>query len=243
MTAGRFDGLVAVVTGAGSGIGRATAVRLHEEGAAVACVDVNGEAAAATAAAFGARGLALTCDVSDAAAAAAGIDQVARWRGRIDLLANVAGIGRSVRVEDLTLPEWNATLAVNLTGTFLMCQAALPYLERTSGVIVNVASVAGVKGIAYAAAYAASKGGVVALSKGLAAELADRGVTVHCICPAGVDTAMVEQFRLPAGAARPRRGHPDGGERALTPPEDIAAQIVDLAAGAPPDTPSSVAAE
>lgn len=231
MTSERFAGRVTVVTGAGSGIGRATAVRLHAEGAVVACVDVNADAAAETATSLGGRGFSVACDVADEASVAACIDAVVQEHGRIDVLANVAGTGHSVRIEDLTLDEWNRTLAVNLGGTFLMCRTALPHLEMHGGAIVNVASVAGVTGIAFAAAYAASKGGVIAFSKALAAEVADRGVAVHCLCPAGVDTPMVQQFRLPAGARRPAAGHPRSGRPDLVAPEQIAAEIADLAAG------------
>ena len=150
------------------------------------------------------------------------------WAGRIDALANVAGIGGSVRFEELTRADWDRTLAVNLTGTFLMCRAAVPHLERSEGSIVNVASIAGVKGIAFAAAYAASKGGVVALSRALAVELSDRNIRVRCLCPAGVDTQMVDRFRLPEGATVPDKAKRDRAP--LVPPAETAAAIVDLAA-------------
>lgn len=229
MTDARFAGKVAVVTGAGSGIGRATAERFAAEGARVACLDVVEEAAAATADGIGEAALPVACDVADEVAASASVEAVVEWAGRVDVLANVAGIGGAVPFEDLTRADWDRTLAVNLTGTFLMCRAALPHLERTGGSIVNVASLAGVKGIAFAAAYAASKGGVVALSRALAVELSDRNVRVRCLCPAGVDTPMVDRFRLPEGAQVPEaapRPRP-----ALVPPAEIAAAILDLAAG------------
>ena len=239
MTGNRFDERTVIVTGAGSGIGAATAVRFAEEGARVVCLDLIEEAAESTAAPIGDQALAIACDISDETAVLGAVAAAVEWGGGIDVVANVAGTGGSVRFDDLTLAKWQRTLAVNLTGTYLMCRAALPHLERSHGCILNVASVAGLTGIAFAAAYAASKGGVIALSRALAVELADRGIRVRCVCPAGVDTPMVEQFKLPEDAVVPaaaKRPRP-----ALMPPSAIAAAIADLAAAdAGPDLPTVV---
>jgi NAD(P)-dependent dehydrogenase (short-subunit alcohol dehydrogenase family) len=222
---GRFAGQVALVTGAGSGIGRATCLRLAGEGAAVVCADIDEAAAEQTAATIGAAALPLACDVADPAAVRRCLEETTRWRDRLDVLCNVAGVGQSSKLEDITAEQWQRTLAVNLTGTFWLCQAAVGALEHQGGAVVNVASVAGLQGVAYAAAYAASKGGVVALSRALAAELGPRGIRVNCVCPGGVDTPMVDRFRLPAGVQAPERK----ARRPLAPAGDVAAAIAFLA--------------
>jgi NAD(P)-dependent dehydrogenase (short-subunit alcohol dehydrogenase family) len=192
---GRFDGRVAVVTGAGGGIGRATAERFATEGASVVCADIDGTSAERTAGAIEANGgsaWGTACDVTDPASGS-GVIAAARERyGAVHILANVAGVGCFKPTPTLTLDEWNRTLAVNLTGTFLMCQHALDELLASRGTIVNMASVAGLRATPYNAAYCASKGGVVMLTKSLAIEFGRQGVRVNCVCPSAVDTPFLE---------------------------------------------------
>jgi len=199
----RFEGRVAVVTGSASGIGRATAERLAAEGATVVAVDRDAGALAETvgniAAADGVAE-ARQLDVSDADACAALIAAVAAEHGRLDVLANVAGVLRFAHAADHTREDWERTLAVNLSGPWFLMQAALPHLEATRGNIVNVASAAGLVGQAYTSAYCASKGGLVLLTRSLAVEYAARKVRVNCICPGQVDTNLLADFTFPEGA-------------------------------------------
>jgi len=195
--AGRFAGRIALVTGAAGGIGTATSRLFAAEEARVVCVDLDGGAAAATAAAIVADGgdaIGIACDVTEADACAAAMDAAVDAHARLDVLVNVAGVGGFAPTTDVTLDEWNRTLAVNLTGTFLMCQRALPHLVESRGCIVNVASVAGVRAVPYNAAYCASKAGVVMLTKSLAVEYGRRGVRANCVCPSSVDTAFLDGF-------------------------------------------------
>ncbi len=228
----RFEGKVSVVTGAGSGIGKATAVRLASEGAAVACLDVNTNGIDQTVEALktlGARALAYRCDVTDAEQARRTVDRVADDLGRPSVLCNVAGIGGFFHTTDMPVAKWEQMIAVNLTGPFLMCQATLPYLLHPGGgTIVNVASTAGLIGSAYSAAYCASKGGVVMLTKALAVEYADRGVRVNAVAPGTVDTPLIGMFELPEGAD-PKHLHKGMSRMGFSTPEHIAAGIVFLA--------------
>jgi NAD(P)-dependent dehydrogenase (short-subunit alcohol dehydrogenase family) len=190
------------VTGAGSGLGRATAHRFGDEGAAVAAVDLDVDAAEKTAAEIGERGgsaRAYRVDVTDPAAVKTTMDAVAADLGRPQLLVNSAGIGGFAHTVDETYERWSAILGVNLTGTFLMCQAALPHMLDGGGAIVNVASNAGLMGQPYSAAYCASKGGVVNLTRALSLEYLKRGVRVNAVAPGGMNTPMIAGFTMPEG--------------------------------------------
>jgi NAD(P)-dependent dehydrogenase (short-subunit alcohol dehydrogenase family) len=204
MSLTRFTGKVAIVTGAGSGLGRATAKALAAEGAAVACLDLATAAAEETAAAIAAAGgksSAHRVDVSDPGSARAAVAAAARDLGRPSVLVNCAGIGRFANAHDMPFEDWQKIIAVNLTGTFLMCQAVLPHMLEGGGSIVNIASNAGLMGQAYSAAYCASKGGVVNLTRALAEEYIERGVRVNCVAPGGIATPLQKAFyELPEGA-------------------------------------------
>jgi 3-oxoacyl-[acyl-carrier protein] reductase len=184
-----MDGRVAVVTGAGRGLGAAIAQELVARGAFVVVADRDGELAEGTAARLGAT--AATLDATDPAAVGDFFDGVAAEHGRVDILVNNAGVGAVARSEELSLELWSRTIAVNLTGTFLCAQAAARHmLPARRGAIVNIASVFGAVGMPMRAAYAASKHGVVGLTKVLATEWATRGIRVLAVDPAYVRTAL-----------------------------------------------------
>ncbi len=209
ITPGRYTGRVAVVTGSGSGIGRATARRLAAEGAAVACLDVTTEAIEAVAAEIntesaeaGGRAIAVRCDVTDEDGVGAAVARAAEELGPITNLCNIAGVGGFAHTPDQSLSGWDKIIAVNLTGTFLMCRAVLPGMLELDhgGAIVNTISTAGMKGQPYSAAYCASKGGARLLTMALAVEYMARGVRVNGVAPGGVDTPIIHNFGPPADA-------------------------------------------
>jgi len=191
------------VTGAAAGIGRATALRLGAEGGTVACLDRAAEgceSAAEAVRAGGAEALGLVCDVSDPASVERAVALALERFERLDALCNVAGILQFGHSHTFPLEDWERILAVNLTGTFLMCRAAIPHLLASRGAIVNVSSTAALAAHAWTAAYSASKGGVLALTHTLAVEYGKQGLRVNAVCPGAVKTAMHEVFRLPDGA-------------------------------------------
>jgi NAD(P)-dependent dehydrogenase (short-subunit alcohol dehydrogenase family) len=232
MVEGRFLGRTALVTGGGSGLGAATARRLAAEGAHVACLDVAGEAAERTAMAIreagGAAG-AWAVDVADASAVGDAVTAAAAALGRPSVVVNCAGIGRFYHSHEMPVADWQRIIGVNLTGTFFVCRAALPFLLDGGGVIVNVASNAGLMAQPYSAAYCASKGGVVQLTRALADEYLERGVRVNCVAPGGIDTPLQDAFRnAPEGIDFKKLGKirtPLGTSK----PEEIAAWIAFVA--------------
>jgi NAD(P)-dependent dehydrogenase (short-subunit alcohol dehydrogenase family) len=198
----RFEGRSIFVSGAASGIGRSTAERFGSEGGRVACADVNVKGAEETAKAIrdaGGDAFAVPCDVTNPSAVAEAIGEAVRRHAGLHVLANVAGIGFFRRTTETTLEEWGRMIAVNLTGQFLTCKEAIPHILKTKGAIINTGSVAGLKSHPYSAAYCASKGGVVQLTRALAVEYGRKDVRINCVCPGGVETPLIEQFKLPDG--------------------------------------------
>ncbi len=190
------------MTGAGSGLGRATAMRLASEGATVACLDIDGEAAEKTVAEIGDAARAFPTDVSNPDSVKAAVNGAAAALGRPQIVVNCAGIGRFAHTHEVAFEDWQRIIGVNLTGTFLVAQAAIPYLLDGGGVIVNIASNAGIKAQPYSAAYCASKAGVVHLTKCLADEYIKRGIRVNAVAPGGIETPLQEAFmEMPEGVS------------------------------------------
>jgi NAD(P)-dependent dehydrogenase (short-subunit alcohol dehydrogenase family) len=195
---GRFSGKVAVITGAGSGIAQATARRFGSEDATVACLDIDEGAAEKTAAAIveaGGSASAFHCNVADPESVTTAVAAVVSGLGAPNVLCNIAGVGGFANTTEVAFDEWQRVIAVNLTGTFLMCQATLPHILENGGNIVNTASNAGLQGLAYAAAYCASKGGVVQLTRALATAWAKDNIQVNAVLPGWIDTALTRRAR------------------------------------------------
>lgn len=189
---------VGIVTGAGSGLGKATAQRLSADGFSVACLDLDlrtAETTAAQIARSGGRAVPVQCDVSIEASAEAAVARAQAELGPVHAVVNAAGIGFTGHFLDTSLTEWRRVLDVNLTGSFLMARASVPALLDTGGCLVLVASVAALRGWRYMAAYSASKGGVVALARTLAVEFGRRGVRVNCICPGSINTPLKDALQ------------------------------------------------
>jgi len=197
---------VALITGAASGIGLATARRLAADGYRLAIVDIDAAGLDRAVDEFGiVTTLALPADVRTFDTCAAAVSAAVDHFGRLDVLVNCAGVWVEGPTDTMTEADWDRVVDVNLKGTFGMCRAAIPALEATAGCIVNVSSDAGLWGNKGAAIYSASKGGVTVLSKALAVELAERGVRVNVVCPGDVDSPMIRYQAETFGG-----GDPDG---------------------------------
>jgi NAD(P)-dependent dehydrogenase (short-subunit alcohol dehydrogenase family) len=223
-----FENAVALVTGAASGIGRATARRLAQEGCQIVALDRDADALNMMAEEVGAQKL--VADVADEAAIDNAFARAVAANGRIDYVVNSAGIDHLDRVAECSFADWRKILTVNLDGSFLVCRAAIRHMiGRRSGRIINLASWLGKAGMAGHASYAASKFGIIGLTQSLAKEVAEYGITVNAVCPGPIDHT---RMRTEADAQSLARGLAPASDRLkLIPigrmgePEDVAGVI------------------
>jgi len=190
----RFKDKVVLVTGAGSGIGRSTALRMDSEGAILIIIDINEDELIKTKSML--KNKESTAKVLDISTLA-DVKKFFKSLNKLDALINVAGILRFDNSHEVQIDDWEKILNVNLTGTFFMCSYALPLLLKSKGAIVNVSSSAALGSHAWTAAYSASKGGISAFSKTLAVEYGMEGLNVNCVCPASIETPMSTNPNMP----------------------------------------------
>lgn len=199
----RFVQQVVISTGAGSGIGQACALRFAQEGANIACLDVNQAANEATAAecrSHGVETLTLTCNVADPDSVKAAVEAVMQKWGRVDVLVAAAGIYSGSPLTEVSLRQWQRLLDINLTGVFLCNQAVVPIMmAQKSGSIINISSMAGKTSWPASAEYSASKSGVIGLTRSVAMELAPYGATANAVCPGNTRTEMVKNVASQIG--------------------------------------------
>ncbi len=233
-----ITGKVAIVTGGAAGIGRATALLLARAGAAVAVVDldqVGGESLAQQIAGTGGRAIFIPADVSQEAACQRAVERTVREFGRLDILFNNAGIVRRATVVETTTEEWDRVMAVNVRAVFLLCKYTIPHMAAAGGgSIVNNASGWGIVGGARAAAYCASKGAVVQLTRAMAIDHGGQNIRVNCICPGDTDTALLrsEARQLGVDEASFLAEAADRPLRRIAQPEEIAQAVLFLASDA-----------
>lgn len=198
----RYVGKVAAVTGVASGMGRCIALRLASEGATVFGIDINAEGldevaaeVADTAAAGGAMHTRVI-DIADPVECHAAIAECVAQHGRLDVLGNIAAISWMKHAVDVTTEDWREMFAINVDGTFFMCQAALPHIIASEGSIINIASNAAFMGSAYLVPYCATKGAVVQMTRALATEFVKEPIRINAIAPGGTDTPMNREYQL-----------------------------------------------
>ncbi len=200
----RFENQVVVITGAANGIGEAGAIRFAEEGANIACLDLAADLNAAVAAEcreLGVEALALKCNVTDKDNIAANIQTIMDKWGQIDILVASAGIYTGTPLAEVPLEQWQRTIDINLTGSFLINQAVAPILmAQKSGSIINISSMAGKTSWPASAEYSASKSGVIGLTRSVAMEMAPFGPTANAVCPGNTLTEMVKNVAKKVGA-------------------------------------------
>lgn len=223
----RFEDKVAIVTGAASGVGRATAQRLHEEGATVFGLDLNEAGLKETFDGFE-RGSTLVVDISDRAAAHAAVSTCVDRHGGVNVLCNVAGVLRTNHLADVTEDEFRLLMGVNVAGTIWMAQAAMPYLIEVGGSMVNVGSTSGLMGAAYQTTYSATKGAVIQLTRTLAMEFVRSNVRINCVAPGGVQTPMTATVEFPEDLDWDLLGR-YAGFREMSDPKELAAVIAFVA--------------
>ncbi|MBC8164145.1 MAG: SDR family oxidoreductase [Roseiflexaceae bacterium] len=215
-------GKVALITGAGSGLGEATARAFARAGCAVACLDIRQEAAARVAGELereGVRALALRCDVGDASSIFGAVEQAASQLGRVDFAVNNAAIDHTLSVEDMTVAQWDQVLSINLRGPFVMAKAVMPLMRQVGGGhIVNIASTAGVRAWANTSAYHASKWGVIGLGRAIGVEGRADNIRVTTIIPGGMRTHFFDRFA--------DQGIPMPPQENLQDPANVAASII-----------------
>ncbi len=217
----RLAGKAALITGAASGIGRAVTLRLAREGAQVLAVDIDAAGLQATKESADGAVVDAVCDVTVVDDCRAAVDAAVLEFGRLDILGNVAGIARGEHFGGVTEAAYRQMMAVNVDGYFFMAQAALPHLNHEGGVLVNIASNAGLLGQAYTVVYCMTKGAVVQLTKALAMEFLKAPLRVVAIAPGGVETGLVHGYQIPADVDWDLVGRYMGA-RGLAQPDDIA---------------------
>jgi meso-butanediol dehydrogenase / (S,S)-butanediol dehydrogenase / diacetyl reductase len=224
----QFDEKVALVTGAGSGIGRAVALRLSGAGALVLGVDVNHDALDETRQQAGGSMSVHRADLSDPDACVAAVADCVNRFGRLDVLGNVAGIYRIAHTTQMSREDYRKVMAVNLDAYFFLAQASIPHLLESGGNIVNIASNAGLQGVPYSAAYCMSKGGVVQLTRSLAVEFLKTTLRANAIAPAGTNTNIAAETTFPPDID-PDLAARMAGLRGMVEPDEVAALFCFLA--------------
>ena len=231
MSENTLTGKVVLVTGAGSGLGEATARAFAAAGSHVACIDIRQdgiERVSKSIEAQGVRSVALQCDVSDANAVFATVKAVGEQLGRLDIVVNCAAIDYTVSVEEMTVEQWDRVISVNLRGPFLFTKAALPLMrQQQAGHVINIASTAALRMWGNASAYHASKAGLVAFGRGFGVEGRAYGIRVTTIIPGGMQTHFFDRFQ--------EQGIPMPEEKNLQDPANVANVIV-FAAQVPPES-------